>query len=393
MKYIVNTPEGTRDRLFGECQERRLVQSALTHLFRQRGFAEIITPEVEYYDLFTQSGNSIPQEQMLKIVDRSGKIVVMRPDCTTPIARVAATKLKDAVRPQRLYYNQTVYRSEAAHLGNSTEIAQCGVEILGAGGLKPELEAIALAVDSLRSCGLEKFHVEIGHAGFYQEIISKMNMPEEEAEKVRICVAGKNYAALNSLLEAYQDQPACDILRRISRMYGGLEVLDEAENLSGGSETISYLRELYRLLDEAGYGSYLRFDLGMVAHMDYYTGVIFRGYVEGAGDEVLSGGRYDNLVSNFGREVHAIGFAVNVDTVAACLPSVELPVPEAVVHFAPDCFKKALELVDSHPAGAWQLSPCNKVESSLNLAREKGIGKVVVVDGDGVRELEVEDHE
>ena len=389
MNYIVNTPEGTRDRLFGECRERRLVQSALTHMFRQRGFAEVITPEVEYYDLFAQNSNSIPQEQMLKIVDRSGRIVVLRPDCTTPIARVAATKLKGSVRPQRLYYNQTIYRSGAAHLGNSTEIAQCGIEILGAGGLRPELEAIALAVDSLRACGLERFHIEIGHAGFYQEIISKMEISEDAAEQVRFLVAGKNFAALNRLLEEYRDQPSCGILQRISRMYGGTEVLDEAESLSGGSETVSYLRELYSLLDRAGYGPFLRFDLGMLSHMDYYTGVIFRGYAEGAGIEVLSGGRYDNLVSHFGREAHAIGFAVNVDTLAGCLPATELPRPEAVVHFAPDCLREALELVDSHSPGSYQLSPCNRVESSLNLAREKGIPIVIVVDEHGQRELEV----
>lgn len=389
MKYIVNTPEGTRDRLFGECRERRLVQSALTHLFRQRGFSEVNTPEVEYYDLFAQSGNTIPQEQMLKITDRSGKLIVMRPDCTTPIARVAATKLKGAIRPQRLYYNQTVYRSGMAHLGNSTEIAQCGVEIIGAGGLKPELEAIALAVDSLKACKLEHFHIEIGHAGFYQELISKMEMSEEVAEQVRNCIAGKNFAALNALLEDYRDQPAWGALRKLTRLYGGVEVLDEAEQLSGGSETVTYLRELYRLLELAGYGPFLRFDLGMVSHMDYYTGVIFRGYVEGAGNEVVSGGRYDNLVANFGHVAHAIGFAVNVDSVAHCLPEVELPVPEAVVHFEPDSLRQALQVLDSHSAGACQLSPCNRLESTMNLAREKGIGRVIYVAGDSLRELEV----
>ena len=102
MKTIINTPEGTRDRLFAECRARRQVQSQLTALFQTRGFAEISTPEVEFYDLFIQSGNPIPQESMLKIVDRSGKIMVMRPDCTTPIARVAATKLKAVPLPQRL---------------------------------------------------------------------------------------------------------------------------------------------------------------------------------------------------------------------------------------------------------------------------------------------------
>ena len=103
MNIHINTPEGTRDRLFAECLERRQVQSALVELFRRRGYTEVITPDVEFFDLFVQSGNRIPQETMLKIIDRSGKIMVMRPDCTAPIARVAATKLRHLALPQRLY--------------------------------------------------------------------------------------------------------------------------------------------------------------------------------------------------------------------------------------------------------------------------------------------------
>ena len=130
MAYAINTPEGTRDRLFAECRERRQVQTALTTLFQRRSYAEVSTPEVEFYDLFLQSGNPMPQESMLKIIDRSGKIMVMRPDCTTPIARVAATKLKAVPLPQRLYYDQTVFRSGQEHKGSSSEIAQCGVCLL-----------------------------------------------------------------------------------------------------------------------------------------------------------------------------------------------------------------------------------------------------------------------
>lgn len=110
------------------------MQNALTALFRRRSYAEVSTPEVEFYDLFLRSGNPMPQEAMLKIVDRSGRILVMRPDCTTPIARVAATKLKTLPLPQRLYYDETVFRSGAEHRGSSGEIAQCGVELIGAAG-------------------------------------------------------------------------------------------------------------------------------------------------------------------------------------------------------------------------------------------------------------------
>ncbi len=166
MKYSINTPEGTRDRLFAECRDRRQCPDALTALFRRRGYAEVSTPEVEFYDLFLQSGNPMPQEAMLKIVDRSGKIMVMRPDCTTPIARVAATKLKAVPLPQRLYYDRDgLPLRRRQHRGGSSEIAQCGVELIGAAGKKADLEVIALAVDALRACGLARFHIELGHAG------------------------------------------------------------------------------------------------------------------------------------------------------------------------------------------------------------------------------------
>lgn len=111
MKLSVNTPEGTRDRLFAECMGRRQVQERLIRLFRQRGYREVSTPETEFYDLFARSGSAIPQEQMVQVFDQSGKLCVMRPDSTTPIARVAATKLRALPLPQRLYYDQTVYRA------------------------------------------------------------------------------------------------------------------------------------------------------------------------------------------------------------------------------------------------------------------------------------------
>ena len=185
MQYTVNTPEGTRDRLFGECRERRKVQSALTGLFKRRGYHEIITPEVEYYDLFIQSGNPLPQEGMLKLVDRSGKILVMRPDCTAPIARVAATKLQHEPLPQRLYYNQTIFRSGIAHMGASHEVAQCGVELIGASGQKADAEMLALAVDALAACGLSVFHIEVGHASLFPALTRDLGAPVETVEQMR----------------------------------------------------------------------------------------------------------------------------------------------------------------------------------------------------------------
>lgn len=284
---------------------------------------------------FLQSGSPLPQEAMLKIIDRGGRIMVMRPDCTTPIARVAATKLKNLPLPQRLYYDQTVFRSGDAHRGGSSEIApvRCGAHRRRR--RRADLEVVALAVDALRSCGLTDFHVELGHAGFFRNLAARMEMDEDEVERMRALIEGKNFAALNDLLEPYGDRPACQALRRLSRLFGGVEVLEEAQRLAGKNEALTYLHDLYRELEAAGYGDFLRFDLGLVHQIDYYTGVVFRGYVEGAGDAVLSGGRYDGLVAAFGRNAPATGFAIDVDAVAGCLSAGEPPRLGVLVHFAP----------------------------------------------------------
>ncbi len=390
MKATINTPEGTRDRLFAECAERRQVQERLVRLFKRRGYQEVSTPDTEFYDIFARSGSSISQEQMLKVADPSGKFCVMRPDSTTPVARVAATKLRTVPLPQRLYYEQTVYRVRAAHNGASREIPQCGIEFIGASGMKADMEIVATAVDALRTCGAARFHVELGHAGFFRTLAERLGTDGEQTEEMRRCIESKNYAALNVLLEPFSSDPNAEALRRLSRLYGGIEVLDEAENLAGRTGATDGLRTLWEELAAAGYGPYIRFDLGMVHQMEYYTGVVFRGYVEGAGDAVLSGGRYDSLVGVFGREAQATGFCVDVDALARILPPAALPRLRCVVHFESGCLAAAMEAVDSHPAGTCELSPCRTLESTMNLARDKGVRTVLVIDRDGEREVEVE---
>lgn len=382
MQYTVNTPEGTRDRLFGECRERRRVQSALTRLFKHRGYSEVITPEVEYYELFIRSGNPLPQESCLKMIDRSGKILVMRPDCTAPIARVAATTLKSEPLPQRLYYNQTIFRSGKAHSGSSSEIAQCGVELIGASGQKADAEVLALAVDGLSGCGLSGFHIEIGHAGLFRALTGALGAGEETVEQMRGYMEEKNFAALGDLLEPYGDRPGCAALRRLAYLFGGPEVLEEARSLAGeaGAAPLNYLESVYTELEQAGLGSRVRFDLGLAHELEYYTGVVFRGYTEGAGSAVLSGGRYDTLLSAFGRGAPATGFAIDVDAVAETLPPVELPRRSLLIHYEAGQLRRALEALEQLEPGTCELSSCNTLEETVKLAREKGIERVLILE-------------
>lgn len=325
MSMPVNTPEGTRDRLFAECGDRRRVQNILTKLFAEKGYAEVSTPETEYYDLFVQSGDPIPQEDFLKIVDRSGKILVLRPDCTIPIARVAATKLKSLPLPQRLYYNETVFRSGQAHRGGSSEIAQCGVELIGAAGQEADGEIIALAAEALQAVSPHPFHIEIGYVGLFRRLAGELGLDAAQTEHMRRLIEAKHFAALSDFLAPYRTNPVCEALSRLSQLFGGAEVLEEAEALIGFRPELTSLKALYHALQEKGWGGCVRFDLGLVNRIDYYTGVVFRGYVEGAGAPVLSGGRYDHLVEKFGRPAAAVGFSVDADTVVACVSRRELP--------------------------------------------------------------------
>lgn len=385
MSCAIPTPEGTRDRLFGECRERRQVQKALLGLFQRRGFGEVSTPEVEFYDLFLRSGNPLPQEQLLKIIDRGGKIMVMRPDCTTPIARVAAAKLKHLPGPQRLYYDQTVFRSGQEHRGGRSEIAQCGVELLGAQGLRADIEVLALAADSLRATGLGDFHIEVGHVGYFHDLACALQLPQEDTETIRSLIEGKNFAALADFLAPYVHTAPGKALDRLPYLFGGVEVLDEAEQLFPSSDAVSYLRALYTALETAGYGDVFRFDLGLVHQIDYYTGVVFRGYAMGAADAVLSGGRYDGLLAVFGPDTPATGFAVDVDAVAGCLPPVESPQVTTLVHYDPACLSAALKVVDDAPSGAALLSPYQTPDETRALARAKGIKSIHFITVDGER--------
>ena len=214
-------------------------------------------------------------------------------------------------------------------------------------------------------------------------------LEEGKVEEIRSLIEGKNFAALNDLLEPYAGQGACRALRRLSRLFGGAEVLDEAEELAGGSAALVYLRQLYTALSKAGYGEHIRFDLGLVHQIDYYTGVVFRGYVEGAGDAVLSGGRYDKLVETFGRPAPATGFAVDVDAVAGCLPEVPAAHLETLVHYGADDLARALAAVDAGTPGTVELSPCIDVEETIALAKEKGAHAVLVLENGSERRVEL----
>ena len=351
-KYDKITPEGTRDALFAECTLRRQIETQLHGLFTARGYSEIITPSIEFYDVFNRDAQPFPMEQMYKLTDAKGRLMVLRPDNTVPIARVCATRLREAALPLRLCYNQSIHVVSPSLKGRDDEITQAGIELIGSDSRMADIEVIAAAADALKACG-EEYTLELGNAAFFRELMTQLPADDAQKETVRSCIEAKNYPALCDLLETLPDSDAVRILRKLPRLFGGEEVFAKAAALCTGdvfAEILSDLHSLYLGVVQFAGKERVRVDLGMVHRTDYYTGIILRGYLSGYGEEILSGGRYDRLIAEFGYDVPATGFAVNVDAVVKVLsrqqenaPANSLPVSNVLIWAAKGCEADAVE--------------------------------------------------
>lgn len=351
-RYDRITPEGTKDRLFQECEARRTVLARIEPLFREHGYREVMTPGFEFYDVFDSNSRYFPQESMHKLTDARGRLIVARPDSTIPIARVVATRLRNHRLPIRLHYSQSVFRPVPVMSGRSAEEMQTGIELIGSASYKSDLEMILLAAECMKRCGIEGYRIEIGHIEVYKRLIDKLDCDAPVKEIIRQQVESKNYAALNDTLDRYRDSQAAMLLKQLPRLFGGIETLERAEGLFGDfdgelAEVIRYLGYIYRSLQNYGLDGKLMMDFGLVQQAEYYTGPVFRGYLAGVGEPVLSGGRYDGLIRDFGENYAATGFGVNVDRIAETMVGqcVENP-PDALVHCDAENIAKAFRYIE-----------------------------------------------
>lgn len=384
--YDKITPEGTRDLLFEECEAVKAAEHALNEVFRSRGYHEVVTPGIEFFDVFNKPGVDFAPESLYKLIDSKGRLLVMRPDSTMPIARLVGIRLRELPLPLRLFYNQPVYRTAKRLTGRSDEQIQTGIELIGAASIRSDLEVLVTAVEALKSCGVEHYRLEIGHIGIFQRLISSLEVSEETRETIRSLIEGKNYPALGDLLEAIPDENA-KLLSRLPRMFGGPEVLEEAAELFCENpeimEIISYLKKLYADLLQFGSAEHFLIDLSLVQHNNYYTGVVFLGYTEGSGEPVLSGGRYDNLLSAFGADYAAIGFGVDIDAVAQnrLREGVTLSQPALLVHAEVGYYAKALQYAQKriNSGEICEYSPFETEQEAKEYAVQKHIPQLAVV--------------
>ena len=396
-RYDLITPEGTRDLLFEECLARRTVENKLTSMFRHLGYSEVVTPNMEFYDVFLGTSRTFRQESLYKLTDSKNRLVTLRPDNTIPIARLAATRLKGSELPLRLYYDQTVFTNNALLKGKSDEQVQTGIELIGGEDTaRADLEVLCAAVGAL-ACFNMDFRFEIGHIGYFKELIRRLNIDARTEEEIHILINAKNYPALNDLLDSIADNEITAALKMLPGLFGGEEGFEKAlalytdENIKA---ILDDLRGVYDQLTKLGHNGKIIVDLGIVRHTDYYTGVVFKGYLTGVGDSVLKGGRYDRLLGEFGRDCPAVGFGVNCDAVANYI----CKLGQAPATKTPDCivFGEEGHIVEAvahaQKLAADGLTVENSLFSTIDETKEyaaaKGIHRIFVI-GEENRHIEI----
>lgn len=389
-RYDLLTPEGTKDFLFEESMLHRSIKNKLDNIFRIRGYSEVITPGLEFFDVFNLNSNYFPQEDMYKLTDSKGRLMVLRPDSTMPIARMTATRLKDAILPLRLYYNQKVYRSEPALKGRSDEISQMGIELIGSSMKMADLEVCETAIESLKSWGM-KYTLEIGHIGIFKELVNKLDVDDSQKEEIRKLIEKKNFPALNDMLDSLGNNQAIQSLKKLPSLFGGAEVFDKAKKVLPDDKIRFILDDLKDIYNDVsslcGKDGQVTVDLGLVNKTDYYTGIIIKGYLQGHGAKVLSGGRYDRLISEFGYDVPAVGFAVYVNSVAKVIAkngdiNSYKPVADTIVYSSPRNEVKGIRTANKLRAKGEIVENAlfETLDEVREYAKEKRISKIVVVD-------------
>ncbi len=393
-----STPLGTKDLLLEEASARREAERKLACLFESRGFSEVMTPGIEYLDVFLDGEPAGPVEHMYKLTDTNGQLLALRPDSTLPIARIASSRLASAVKPLRLYYAQDIYHMNLGLTGRADQEFQAGVELIGASGKRADLETVSLAASALQTVAGNSFRIEIGHVGFFRALMEELNPPEDIADDIRRHIEEKNYAALSTDVDSLPDCGAADALRQLPRLFGGEEIFTRAKELCAnetGQKALTYLQSLYNALREMGLERHIMVDLGLLHRNEYYTGVIFRGYLEGSGGEALSGGRYDTLLRRFGADLPATGFAINMNAVTAWLHQAGngfLPLPVQILVHAESgseirALRKTEELV--HSGIRAEYSVLTTQNEAYAYAQKRGIAKMLVVSSSGAAEQEV----
>jgi len=320
---LLHTPEGFRDIYGNEYLKRQKVSDILMKTISAYQYMCIDMPAIEYFDIFSSKIGTIPSNELYKFFDKEGNTLVLRPDFTPSIARVAATYFADYEDTLRFMYSGSTFVNSSDLQGKLKESKEVGCELIGDDSVEADYEIISIVLDCAKALGIEDFQISIGNVEFFKGLCKEFVFDEKTELDLRDMISNKNYFGAKGILDATDiSEDIKESILSISELYGSVECLDKAIEISSNERSktaILRLKKLYELLKESGREKYISFDLGMLSKYNYYTGVVFRGYTYGTGDAIFKGGRYDNLLAEFGKNSPAIGFAATVDQLSTVI--------------------------------------------------------------------------
>ncbi len=327
MEPLSKIPGGMRYYFGREARLRRAVETAAMSVFDGWGYEEIATPTVDYYALFERGMGRVEAQRSFRFSDTDGRMLALRPDVTSSVARAAATLFAGAPRPLRYCYAASVFRQRPrSHAEWRRQGRQLGCELIGAGRADADIEVLAIAAEVLERLGLGgTYRVTLNHVGVFNGVAEQLNLDSDAREQMRRLVDARDSGALGEFLKSLGRSDATAVrAARLARLSSGRTIPEGAREILSNERSGAALDELEGLLsavETLGLGDGFSVDLSDVSGLDYYTGLVFKVYVEGAGARVGGGGRYDDLTANFGRREPAVGFVLDLDSLTEVLAS------------------------------------------------------------------------
>lgn len=284
----------------------------LRRLFEQRGYKKMTVNEFEEYDLYLDNKSFLETTNIITFMDPRGKVLALKPDVTLSIVKNAARTGSF----EKLYYVDKVYRLSTDSM-EFKSISQIGLELIGRVDQYSNLEVVTLALQSLRLIS-GHYLLDISHLGFVSGLLEEREWDSEQLERIFQCIHSKNVHELEGILSQAKIGSAYgDKLLSLCQLGGRLgETIEKARSLVINERMAGALNELEQLknyLSDSDYEDKVDLDFSAVNDLDYYNGLVFRGYIKGIPNSVLTGGRYDNLMRKLGCEGGALGFAVLPD--------------------------------------------------------------------------------
>jgi ATP phosphoribosyltransferase regulatory subunit len=317
MKTLTQIPFGAQV-LFGKAaKRRRQIERTIFSVFEAWSYEEIIPPIFDYYDVFARGLGTELEDTLYRFIDREGNILALRPEFTSLVAKTVATRLSDQPKPLRLCYCGEVLRYETPRGGRQREFFQIGLENVGGEPIQSDAEVILIAIESLKKLGVRQFQINLGEIGFFGGIVQRIEFSREDLSRVKTFIDLKDLIGLRSEMERLKlSERRQNILLSLVQLTGGEEILQTARQLVSNEKSqtaLGNLRALYEELKKHQVQEHITIDLSEVRGMDYYTGTIFKIYVPGLGFEIGGGGRYDNLLRNFGCDLPSVGFSFSLE--------------------------------------------------------------------------------